>query len=137
MASEAKSMVYQNAASDTDLATAAAEWNAQNGSTGRNSKYVTSIIVTEAAGATQGIITITYTAATGAAVSGKTLLLSPYIRGGAGGTAAEALGTALGKGTDGAMDWACTSLGNDNATNRNMAAGKGTMPVKFAPSECK
>jgi type IV pilus assembly protein PilA len=107
------------------LKAAALSWNTAFAA----SKYVSTIKVTTAPGATQGIITITYNAtAIPQLTGGNTLLLSPYIA-----------GTALGSGASlsGNIDWACTSAGNTTATAQSMAAGVGTVPTKYVPSNCK
>jgi len=41
-------------------------------------------------------------------------------------------------GSDGAIDWACASATVTTATNRGLAnVAKGTLPAKYAPSECR
>ena len=91
-------------------------------------KYVTGIAVTNA-----GIMTISYNLASVGA--GGTSILTPFVRNGG---AAVALVTALGAGTTGAIDWACTSATRQTATNTGMgAAAAGTMLAKFVPANCR
>ncbi|HYM44081.1 MAG TPA: pilin [Steroidobacteraceae bacterium] len=85
-------------------------------------KYVSAITI----GATTGVITITYGAAT-PQISTKTLKLSPFIA-----------GVALKTGLSGQIDWACTSLGNATANSEGMgAAALGSLDQKYAPTQCK
>jgi type IV pilus assembly protein PilA len=99
------------------VTTASAQWLSEFVAT----KYVSSITI----GTTSGIITVTYGAAT-PQISGKTLLLSPFIG-----------GTALGTGQSGSIDWACTSAGNTTAAAQSLTAGTGTLDTKYAPTQCK
>jgi len=117
-----------------DLANTIATWNAKTGGVGATSKYVTSVLMTAAPGtAADGEITITFSANTGPA-NGKTLVLTPW-RQGAGG--AVALGTSYAANTEGALDWSCQADSKAVATARAMAGSSGTLPAKFAPSECR
>jgi type IV pilus assembly protein PilA len=129
LAAGGKIAIAENASAVADLTAAAISFNATIPAPA--SKYVTSLVVTSAAGATQGEIVITYSAATAAAASAKTLVLSPFIAGGT-------LGTQLAAGVSGPIDWACQSTTKVTATARGMATGTaGTLPAKFAPSECR
>jgi len=103
------------------VAAAAAQWASEFSAT----KYVQNITIN---GAT-GVITITYSAAT-PQINGSTLLLSPYI-------ATGGARTALATGLAGQIDWACTSAGVATATSEGMAAAAGTLPQKYAPTQCK
>lgn len=93
--------------------------------TGPVSKYLQSISATEV-----GVITLTTTkdASLAADAQDATIVLMPYV----GGKALEATTT-----TQGSVEWACASLGNEQATSRLTGAGKGTLPAKYAPSECR
>lgn len=85
-------------------------------------KYVQSITI----GNTSGVITVTYSAAT-PQIAGNTLILSPFIN-----------GAALATGASGSIDWACTTAGNATAAAESMgAANLGTLPTKYAPTQCK
>ena len=131
IAADAKTQIAtEGAASAVDLARTATSWNAQAANTGANSKYVNSVLI---AGAS-GIITITYNATTVGLTANQTVLLSPYKRTAAAGTAVT-LATSFG--TPGTLDWACTSLTTVTAAARGMAAGGGTLVAKYAPAECR
>ena len=94
----------------------------------KSSKYVTGmsmntaspwpITVTIAANASNGIPT---------AINGTTLVFSPNVQG--------AVPTAS---SQGAIDWACASATNATASTRGLGnRGSGTLPAKYAPSECR
>lgn len=126
----AKTEIGTNASSAADLLAAAATWNANQGNTGASSKYVTSVQVNGAAGATQGEISILYTAAAGVGAD-NLIVLSPW-------TNAVKLGTAIAAGTAGAIDWSCQSFTHATATARGIGGGTpGTVLAKYAPSECR
>ena len=128
LASGAKQMVNE-VATMNDLNVAADTWNAQQGSLGATSKYVTSVLLNDAT----GVITVTYTQATVGAAG--TLVLTPAIKTGA--SAYSALAAAIGAGTTGAVDWSCGSVTTATATARNMPVNAGTLPAKYAPAECR
>ena len=96
-----------------------------------NSKYVTSIT---AAGGT-GQITVTLANATTGvpAAAGNTLIFTPGVANGLAGVAAAALADGL----VGSVDWACASISNVKALTVVAAAPAGTLPAKYAPSECR
>lgn len=89
------------------------------------SKYLQSISATDV-----GVITLTTTtdASLAADAQNSTIVLMPYVGG-----AALAADTT----TQGSVEWACASAGNEQATSRLSTAGKGTLPAKYAPSECR
>ena len=85
-------------------------------------KYVQNITI----GAMTGVITITYSANT-PQIAGNTLVLSPFING-------NPLATNL----QGNIDWACTSMTKATATAQGLgAAAAGTLPARYAPTQCK
>ena len=97
------------------------------------SKYLQSIT-----GATAtGIITLTTTADTSLPTDArqKTVLMVPYV--------SDSTGTAvaLGAGVEGSVQWACGTTTIEQATARAgatiAATATGTLPAKFAPSECR
>lgn len=93
------------------------------------SKYVTNVTVTGGVTPWPIVVTIAGNANNGipTALDGKTIVLSPNV--------AKAIPIAA---SVGAIDWACTSLGVTTATNRGFAnKTAGTLPTKYAPSECK
>jgi type IV pilus assembly protein PilA len=101
-----------------------------------SSKYVTSIQIDR----NTGMITVTFNAANvGAIGAGSTLTLTPYINRGAAGLPMQ-LGASYAAGVAGPLDWGCASDSNATASgaSRNMPALQlGTLPAKYAPSECR
>ena len=88
----------------------------------------------------QWIITIGLTATAGNGIptglNGNTILLAPNVKNTAG---VAVLPTSASKG---AIDWACTSATNATAVNRALGNGGttpllGSLPGKYAPSECR
>jgi len=109
----------------TNVTTANASVSALN-----PSKYVSSI-----AADANGIITITYNA-TNVGAAG-TLIISPFVKNGGNVTtltaAINATPPALGP-----VDWACASTTRAVAIAGSMgAAATGTLPAKYAPSNCR
>jgi type IV pilus assembly protein PilA len=102
------------------LNAAATEW-ANNF---KATKYVTLIAIAQ----NTGVITVNYSAASIPQLAvGNKVVLSPFIA-----------GNALAGGASGNIDWACTSLGNTSAAAGGMgAAGLGTVPTKYVPTQCK
>jgi type IV pilus assembly protein PilA len=139
LASDAKSRIGVSVATQTDLETAAITWNAQAGGIGASSKYVTSIIVAQAAGSTQGEITIAFGAAVGPIVAGvsDTLVLSPWIKPDGAAGSQVPLGDSFGAGISGTIDWSCQSDSSLTSTARQMVGSPGTIPSRFVPSECR
>ena len=132
LADSAKTAVAESFQSGgtTGLKAAANSWNTSFTPT----KYVSTISVGSATGATQGVITITYnTGALTQLTGADTLILSPFIN-------AAGTFTALGSASSlsGNIDWACTSAGKTTATAQSMgAATAGTVATKYVPSNCK
>ncbi len=109
------------------LTAAGNSWNTSFTST----KYVTTLAIATAAGAGQGVITVTYNsvAIPQLAAGANTLVLSPFINGTALGSAGAITGN---------IDWACTSVGKVTATAQSMGgAAAGTVATKYVPSNCK
>lgn len=95
----------------------------------RSSKYVRSINITGAASPWPIVVAIAATSGNGipTTLEGNTLVLSPNVNG--------AVPTAS---SQGAMDWACASEGNQVAQSRGLGNRTvGTLPVRYAPSECR
>jgi type IV pilus assembly protein PilA len=95
----------------------------------KSSKYVQDVTVTGAATPWPLVITISATAANGipTAVNGQTLVFSPNVDG------VTPVVTALG-----AIDWACASQSGQSAAGRGLAnVTLGTLPPRYAPSECR
>jgi len=92
-----------------------------------NSKYVQSIA---AAGAT-GELTITFIAATTGLTAADTLVFTPGVKTAAG------VAVPLADGLSGIIDWGCSSASQVKALATVTAPTVGTVPVRFAPSECR
>ncbi|MBC7513401.1 MAG: pilin [Herminiimonas sp.] len=111
----------------TGLNNAAAAYNLGPLAT-KTSKYVSNITI---APATPWTITVQVLATAGNGIptglNGNTITFSPNV----GGVAPTAAST-------GAIDWACGSLSTATAAARNLGNRvAGTLPAKFAPSECR
>lgn len=95
----------------------------------KSSKYVESIVVTSAATPWPVVVSLSSSAGTGFPTSlhGKTLVLSPNVDGGVPSASST-----------GPMDWACASVSAETASARGLANRTlGTLPAKYAPSECR
>jgi type IV pilus assembly protein PilA len=95
-----------------------------------NSKYVQSISVPVPA---TGEILVTFIPATTGlpAVGSNLLYITPGVKTGAGAAAA------LADGLDGSIDWGCSSFGQTKANAVVTGATQGSVPVRYAPSECR
>ncbi len=78
-----------------------------------------------------GELIITFIAATTGLPAADTLVFTPGIQTGAG--VAVPLADAL----TGAIDWGCSSAGQVKALATVTAPTVGTVPVRYAPSECR
>lgn len=133
LATDAKQTVGTSSNTLIELGAAADAYNDTLGAgQGASSKYVTNIQIARAT----GVITVTFNQANvgGGIPAASTLILSPYKSTGPG-----AFVTLAGNfNTAGNLDWACGSTTAAVAIGRGMAAaGTGTLPARFAPSECK
>ncbi len=130
LASDAKLSVGTGSATALDLTATAATVNAA----AINSKYVTSVLMNGAAGATQGEIAILLNAANVGSIGAANLLvLSPFI-----GNTAVTLGSSYAAAVTGAIDWSCQSATNTTATNQGHPGGTaGTLLAKYAPAQCR
>lgn len=134
LASNAKGQVALGAATQADLAGTIATWNAQAGNSGATSKYVTSVLMTPAPGlATDGEITVVYNAIAGP-VNGQSIVLTPWTNAGVGTTP---LGTSFAANLTGTLDWSCQSATGNTSTARGILGTLGTLPARFAPTECR
>jgi type IV pilus assembly protein PilA len=130
LADSAKTAVAESFQSGgpTGLTAAANSWNSSFTST----KYVSNISVASAAGAGQGVITVSYNATQLSQLGANNkLLLSPFINSGG----ETALGSA--SSLSGNIDWACTSAAGTTAASQGMTASAGTVATKYVPSNCK
>lgn len=135
LAASAKTLISDSSATAGELAASARVWNAQAGNAGATSKYVTSVRITEATGE----ITVTFNATNvGNIPADSTLVFTPYVQNAAG--APTQLGASYAAGVTGSIDWGCASESNavSSGPDRNMPAlTAGTLPARFAPSECR
>lgn len=126
VASAAKAMVseaYVTNGADAVIA-AASNYNARTASE-KQTQYVANIHISN-----DGVITVTTTSSTTVGlpsdVLGTTLVLTPNVA-----------SAKLTKGAVGSVDWACASESKANATAKNLVAEVGTLPVMYAPPECR
>jgi type IV pilus assembly protein PilA len=126
-ASSAKVTISEGFQADgmVGVTAAAASINAQ----ANNSKYVQSI----GANAGTGRITVTFVAATTGLPGAQTLVFTPGVKTGAAGVPAVALANGLA----GSIDWGCSSAGRVKALTVVAGAPLGTVPTRYAPSECR
>ena len=148
LAEGAKTVIgSEGAASAADLVRVSNTWNAQNTSTGANSKYVNSICISgpcataiATAATPSGVITITYNpTSVGVLGTQNVLTLSPYVRTVAVGTAAITLADAQAAGTSASIDWACASATTTSAVAVNMGVSSPTNAIqaKYVPAACR
>ena len=126
-ASSAKVTVSEGFQADgmNGVAAAAGAINAQL----NNSKYVTSIVATPAT----GVLTVTFIAATTGLPAAGFLTFTPGVKTGAAGVPAVALANGL----VGSIDWGCSSATQAKAALTVAGPVIGTVPAKYAPSECR
>jgi type IV pilus assembly protein PilA len=108
---------YQSA-DMTGVSAASGTWNSAFTAT----KYVQTVAIS-----TAGVITITYSGAT-PQISGKTLILAPFIG-----------GAALATNQTGNIDWGCASTADTTLVAQSLPAPAtlGTVPARYVPSSCK
>ncbi len=123
-ASAAKMVVSEGFVADgmPGLATGVAAINAEP----HNSKYVSSIVA-----AASGELTITYLALPTGLPGAQTLMLTPGVKTGAG------VGVPFAAGLYGSVDWGCSSDSQAKALTVVTAPSIGSVPARFAPSECR
>ena len=93
-----------------------------------NSKYVTSII----AAPLTGVLTILYNNVPAGLPAGvMNMTLTPGVKTGAG------IAVPLAAGLNGSIDWGCSSFAQAKAVTVVAAPVIGTVPARFAPSECR
>jgi len=135
VASDAKNQIGTGSATPADLTATANTWNGPTG-LGATSKYVTSIIVNGAPGATQGEVAITYNGGNVGSIGGaNVLVLSPWIQ--TPGAAPITLGNSYAAARTGSIDWSCQSAGVATSTTRGMVGTAGSLLAKYAPNECR
>ena len=109
----------------TGVTSAAAAYNKSKPKSEKISKYVEDIQIDEITGAIS--VYIKNDKSSPKEAQNATLVLTPHV-----------LGNALSEKVHGAIDWACSSTGTGTANARLLrAAQPGTLPAKYAPSECR
>lgn len=139
LADGAKSIIADSSATAAEVEAAAKAFNDQSNKLGATSKYVNKVQIIDAAGATQGEVTVEFndTNVGAVGVSKPTLVYSPFINTG---SALVQLGANLAATPParGNIDWACSSEKNTVSTARGFKGmTAGTLPPQFAPSECR
>lgn len=140
LAGDAKAMINTAAATAAETTAAVTAWNAQVGGVGAASKYVSSVLMSVDGNA---VITVSYNGANvgGVAAGTNTLKLTPYVRWGsaAGNVSLIAAAQAAVPPQQGPIDWGCASDASGVSTARSLppSGGNGTLPARFAPSECR
>lgn len=131
LAESLKTAIASEVSTANDLNVTITEWNKQANNLGATSKYVGSVL----GNATTGVITVTYVPATVGLKKGEdTLTLTPWVRTDATGKTLQA---ALAAGESGVIDWGCGSETVTAAQKQGIAATKGTIKNKYAPSSCR
>jgi len=108
------------------LAAIAAVYNARP-ATEKTTKYVSDLSIAGATG--EVTVTLATTASSGlpTVALSKTLVLTPNVQ-----------GAAVASGVTGAVDWACSSTTASTAASKGLVVVTlGTLPAKYAPSECR
>lgn len=94
------------------------------------SKYVDNVNINPAT----GVVQVTYSATVGNGIplslNNATVVYTPQIHTSGGYVPLTA-------NAHGAIDWACASDTNTTATARTMVSNLGTLPARYAPSECR
>jgi type IV pilus assembly protein PilA len=123
-ASSAKATISEAFQTDstTGIAAAVAAWNADT----TGSKYVTNVTVA-AGGVVQVAIKADGTNGLPTTLNNQTLKFVPSVN-----------KATISNNSVGAIDWACVSATNATASARGLPFnGNGTLPAKYAPSECR
>lgn len=132
LSSSAKQLVGSEVNTGIELSSLASTWNSQRGGFGATSKYVASVLIDEVSGE---VIVEFDESNVGGVPPSSTLVFTPYVITAGGGVP---LDTALAAGQSGVIDWGCASDTNNVAANRGLPAlTLGTLPSRFAPSECR
>ena len=67
----------------------------------------------------------------------NTLRMTPYVRFGPAAANVNLLPAAHAAGQQGPLDWGCASDTNTVSAGRSLTTAIGTLPARFAPSECR
>ncbi|MBB6558023.1 type IV pilus assembly protein PilA [Acidovorax soli] len=132
LANGGKKLVETDANTALELKAVADTFNAQVGGNGAVSKYVTKTQINNL----NGEVTVTFNKANiGPIPALATLVYTPYMQLTAG---PSQLAAALAGTETGTVDWGCASDRNVVSAGRNLPqVTAGTLPAKFAPSECR
>jgi len=134
MAASAKQLIGTDANTTAELAALVLTWNAQVGGFGAASKYVNSVLITPITGEVR--VTLNQANTGGFTAGTNVLVYTPYIRDNTNNIVQ--LGAALAATQSGPIDWGCASDANAVSTARGLPAlAMGTLPARFAPSECR
>ena len=127
-ATSPKTLVSEAWQSDglTGVMAAADEYNMRDADE-ITSKYIASILISNADGAITLMTGLSADTGLPADAQSTTLVFQPNVQGGA-----------LAPGVQGAIDWACASTSANTATTRGLTAPTlGSLPARYAPSECR
>ncbi|GAA6142213.1 pilin [Hydrogenophaga sp. 5NK40-0174] len=132
LASGAKKQVEVDANTAAELTALANTFNAQVGGAGAVSKYVTQTQIDP----NTGEVTVTFNEANiGSIPAASTLVYTPYIQLAGGPVQLQTSYAGIDTGT---MDWGCSSVTNAVSAGRALPTlTAGTLPAKYAPSECR
>lgn len=132
LVSGAKQLVGAEVNTGSELLALSVTWNDQLNGAGSSSKYVTSVLIDTASGE----VTVEFNSVNlGGVPANSTLVYTPYVITDGG---PVQLGVALGAGNTGVIDWGCASDANSVSAGRNLPAlTLGTLPARYAPSECR
>ncbi|GAA6142212.1 pilin [Hydrogenophaga sp. 5NK40-0174] len=133
VAQGARLLVATEATTQADLVASSATFNAQVGGLGAVSKYVSQVQID---GVT-GEVTVQFNQVNiGSIPPASTLVYTPYIHVAGGPSQLQA---ALAGNQTGSIDWGCASTTNGVSGGRGLpqVGGLGTLPAKYAPSECR
>jgi len=134
LASGAKSLVASESNTGTALLAISDTWNAQVGGVGAASKYVSSVRIGPVTG--DVIVVLNFASVGGFTAGADSLVYTPYIRDNA--NTIVQLGAALAARQTGVIDWGCASDSNTVSSLRGLPSlVSGTLPARFAPSECR
>jgi type IV pilus assembly protein PilA len=134
LAASAMKQLGTDANTTAELAAMADTYNAQAGGNGAVTKYVSSVQIDRATGVV--IATFNGDNTGGIDDTTNTLVWTPYTRNNDGDIVQ--LQTALAANQTGALDWGCASDANTVAESRGLPTlVDGTLPARFAPSECR
>ena len=136
LAKPAQTALIEGIASQTELDNAVTVWNGQAGNLGATSKYVASVLAAPGPNS-NGLIRITFKGVAVGLAADQTLTLTPWMRHTAAG---QPYAAGLAAGDSGTIDWACASDNNRTATtgtNPMATLELGTLPERYAPSQCR